>query len=139
MTKRRNGRIKGFYTDGKGRRRLITSRSLYRNGARYRERKKFEREYGKKRGDYIYGATVGKVRMERETGRSRAATVADLERKAEHMVSDGKPVKLIALKRRHDGLFYSYMQSFNNWEAASKAATALKIEGYDVMMVRKGA
>ena len=38
---------------------------LYRNGAKYREQKKFEKEYGKKKGDYIYGAIVGKVRRER--------------------------------------------------------------------------
>ena len=38
---------------------------LYRNGAKYRERKKFENEYGRKKGDYVYGAVVGKVRRER--------------------------------------------------------------------------
>jgi hypothetical protein len=41
------------------------SSHLYRNGAKYREQKKFEKEYGKKKGDYIYGAIVGKVRRER--------------------------------------------------------------------------
>ena len=39
---------------------------LYRNGAKDRERKKFEREYGKRKGDYVYGAVVGKVRRERQ-------------------------------------------------------------------------
>ena len=39
---------------------------LYRNGAKSREKKKFEKEYGKKKGDYVYGATVGKVKRERE-------------------------------------------------------------------------
>ena len=38
---------------------------LYRNGAKYRERRKFEKEYGRKKGDYVYGAVVGKVRRER--------------------------------------------------------------------------
>ena len=39
---------------------------LYRNGAESSEKKKFEKEYGKKKGDYVYGATVGKVKRERE-------------------------------------------------------------------------
>ena len=42
---------------------------LYRNGAESREKKKFEKEYGKKKGDYVYGATVGKVKREREARR----------------------------------------------------------------------
>ena len=48
--------------------RLPTERNghLYRNGAKDRERKKFEREYGKRKGDYVYGAVVGKVRRERQ-------------------------------------------------------------------------
>ena len=45
--------------------RTVTNSTLYRNGARYREIKKFEREYGKKKGDYVYGAVVGKVKRER--------------------------------------------------------------------------
>jgi hypothetical protein len=44
---------------------------LYRLGAEGRERRRFEEEYGdrgysKQRADYIYGATVGKVKRERE-------------------------------------------------------------------------
>ena len=44
---------------------------LYRLGASKRERRRFEREYenrgySKSRADYIYGATVGKVKRERE-------------------------------------------------------------------------
>ena len=44
---------------------------LYRLGSAKRERRRFEREYedrgySKERADYIYGATVGKVRRERE-------------------------------------------------------------------------
>jgi hypothetical protein len=42
---------------------------LYRQGAEPSERRKFEREYGKKKGDYVYGATVGKVKREREAKR----------------------------------------------------------------------
>ena len=38
---------------------------LYRNGAKYRERKKFEKRYGRRKGDHVYGATVGKVHRER--------------------------------------------------------------------------
>lgn len=39
---------------------------LYRGKGGKRARRAFEREYGKERGDYIYGATVGKVKRERE-------------------------------------------------------------------------
>ena len=39
---------------------------LYRYGASKTQRKVFEGEYGKKKGDYVYGATVGKVKRERE-------------------------------------------------------------------------
>ena len=130
MTQRYRGRrTKRFYTDGKGRRRPITGRSLYRNGARYKERRKFEREYGMQRGDYVYGATVGKVKRERE---ARAMTATDFERRVEHMAYDGKPVKLIAMKRRSDGLFDTYAQSFDNWNAANRVAITLKNEGYHV-------
>ena len=41
------------------------SSHLYGNGVASQERRKFEREYGKKKGDYVYGAVVGKVRRER--------------------------------------------------------------------------
>lgn len=47
------------------------SRHLYRKGAKYREKKKFEERYGKKKGDYVYGAVVGKVKKEREAKRRR--------------------------------------------------------------------
>jgi len=39
---------------------------LYRDGAKYKELKIFERRYGKEKGDYIYGAVVGKIKRERE-------------------------------------------------------------------------
>ena len=42
---------------------------LYREGAEPSERRKFEREYGKKKGDYVYGAVVGKVARERAAKR----------------------------------------------------------------------
>ena len=46
-------------------------RHLYRLGSSNRERRRFEREYedrgySKEQADYIYGATVGKVKRERE-------------------------------------------------------------------------
>jgi len=44
---------------------------LYRNGAKYKEIKIFEDRYGKKKGDYIYGAVVGKIKRERERKRNR--------------------------------------------------------------------
>ena len=39
---------------------------LYKKGAKYRQKKKFEERYGKKKGDYVYGAVVGKVARERK-------------------------------------------------------------------------
>lgn len=39
---------------------------LYKMGAKYREKRLFEERYGKTKGDYVYGATVGKVRRERQ-------------------------------------------------------------------------
>ena len=94
--------------------------------------KKFEMEYGKKKGDYVYGATVGKVKRERE---GRANTAEEIKRKAINMAYDGNPIKLVAMKRRPDGLFYNYVQSFNNQEAANRAAAALRNEGYHVGIV----
>ena len=38
---------------------------LYRKGARRGELRSFERRYGYKKGKYVYGATVGKVKRER--------------------------------------------------------------------------
>ena len=51
--------------------RIGTPNHLYRNGAKYREQKKFEREYGKKKGDYVYGAVVGKVKREQLARRGK--------------------------------------------------------------------
>ena len=44
---------------------------LYRNGAERRERRRFEAEYGKRRGDYVYGSVVGKVKREQDEERRR--------------------------------------------------------------------
>jgi hypothetical protein len=44
---------------------------LYRNGAKSRELSEFEKRYGTKKGKYVYGATVGKVRRERLAKRRR--------------------------------------------------------------------
>ena len=45
------------------------SKHLYKDGAKRRELRSFERKYGRKKGKYIYGATVGKVRRERHRKR----------------------------------------------------------------------
>ena len=45
------------------------SKHLYRHGAKRRELRCFERKYGRKKGKYIYGPTVGKVRRERHRKR----------------------------------------------------------------------
>jgi hypothetical protein len=44
---------------------------LYRNGAESFERKKFEKRYGKKKGDHVYGAVVGKVKREQLARRGK--------------------------------------------------------------------
>ena len=56
-------------TGGKGG--STQSPHLYRNGAESIEKRKFEREYGKKKGDYVYGAVVGKVRREQLARRGK--------------------------------------------------------------------
>ena len=38
---------------------------IYRDGVEARELKAFEKEYGKKKGKYVYGATVGKLTREK--------------------------------------------------------------------------
>lgn len=45
---------------------------LYRNGAKSSQRRKFQKKYGK-RGSYIYGVVVGKIKQERRRkyGRKR--------------------------------------------------------------------
>lgn len=44
---------------------MKSSKHLYRDGAKYREIKKFEKRYGKIKGKRIYGAVVGKIKRER--------------------------------------------------------------------------
>ena len=39
---------------------------IYRDGAEPKELKAFEKEYGKKKGKYVYGATVGKLTREKK-------------------------------------------------------------------------
>ena len=50
---------------------MAKQKHLYRNGAKYSEKRKFEGEYGKTKGDYVYGAVVGKVKREREAKRKK--------------------------------------------------------------------
>ena len=39
---------------------------LYKGkGTKAKQMRKFEKRYGKKKGDYVYGAVVGKIRRER--------------------------------------------------------------------------
>ena len=47
------------------------AKHLYTHGAKTREERAFEREYGKRKGKYIYGAVVGKVKRERLAKRRR--------------------------------------------------------------------
>lgn len=44
---------------------------LYKEGANIQEEKVFEKRYGKKKGKYVYGATVGKVKRERQKNKRR--------------------------------------------------------------------
>jgi hypothetical protein len=44
---------------------------LYRHGAKGSQKRKFEARYGKMKGDYVYGAVVGKVKRERAAKRRR--------------------------------------------------------------------
>lgn len=49
----RAGRIPHYHRDG---------RHLYSGAGASRAKADFERRYGKRKGDYVYGATIGKVR-----------------------------------------------------------------------------
>lgn len=44
---------------------------IYRDGAESKEFKAFEKEYGKRNGDYIYGAVVGKLTREKAKKRRK--------------------------------------------------------------------
>ena len=37
-------------------------RQIYRSGAEKKVKKGFKKRYGKKKGEYVYGATVGKLK-----------------------------------------------------------------------------
>jgi hypothetical protein len=39
---------------------------LFKKGAETHEKHLFEREYGKKKGDYIYSTVLGKIKREKE-------------------------------------------------------------------------
>ena len=43
---------------------------IYRHGWENRKRREFRKIYGKKKGDYVYGAVVGKVRRVYKSNRS---------------------------------------------------------------------
>ncbi|MEM3908072.1 MAG: hypothetical protein QXZ17_14640 [Nitrososphaerota archaeon] len=62
-----------FRTKGRGKSRRVypISKRLYKGNAKYVQMKKFEEEYGKERGDYIYGAVVGKVKREQLAKKKR--------------------------------------------------------------------
>jgi len=42
---------------------------LYRHGAKGARKRQFQKRYGKKKGAYVYGAVVGKVKRQREAKR----------------------------------------------------------------------
>ena len=53
----------------------LARRRLYRKGAKKRELRAFERQYGKKKGAYVYGATVGRVKRERKRKNARKRNI----------------------------------------------------------------
>ena len=53
----------------------LARRRLYRKGAKKRELREFQRRYGAKKGAYIYGATVGKVKRERKRKNARKRNI----------------------------------------------------------------
>ena len=63
---KKNGKVRPITKSSQKRKKSSTSTGhLYRYGAKKEKEREFERRYGTKRGNYIYGATVGKVRRER--------------------------------------------------------------------------
>jgi hypothetical protein len=63
---KKNGTTRPITKSSQKRKKSSTSIGhLYRYGAKKEKEREFEKRYGKKRGDYAYGATVGKVRRER--------------------------------------------------------------------------
>ena len=57
---------------------------LYRKGGKAREEPKFEKRYGKVKGKRVYGATVGKVKRERQAKRRRARQRSARKRRGGH-------------------------------------------------------
>ena len=71
----------------------------------------------------------------RETGvvaASKRMRIPEIERRAEMLASDSRPVKLIAIRRRTDGLYDAYMRSFSNRQHAESIARRLRRSGFDV-------
>jgi len=63
---KKNGKVRPITKSSQKHKKSSTSTGhLYRYGAKKEKEREFEERYGKKRGDYAYGATVGKVRRER--------------------------------------------------------------------------
>jgi len=65
----------------------------------------------------------------------RVLNISQAEKAAERLATQDGNVKLIAMKRRSDGLYDTYMQSFNNKPAAERAAESLRRDGYSVGVV----
>ena len=71
----------------------------------------------------------------RETGvvaASNRMRIPEIERRAEMLASDSRPVKLIAIRRRTDGLYDAYMRSYSNRQHAESIARRLRKSGFDV-------
>ena len=71
----------------------------------------------------------------RETGvvaASKRMRIPEIERRAEMLASDSRPVKLIAIRSRTDGLYDAYMRSFSNRQHAESIARRLRKSGFDV-------
>ena len=71
----------------------------------------------------------------RETGvvaASKRMRIPEIERRAEMLASDSRPVKLVAIRSRTDGLYDAYMRSFSNRQYAEIIARRLRKSGFDV-------
>ena len=71
----------------------------------------------------------------KETGvvvASNRMRIPEIERRAEMLASDLRPVKLIAIRSRTDGLYDAYMRSFSNRQHAESIARRLRKSGFDV-------
>ena len=63
---------------------------------------------------------------------SKRMRIPEIERRAEMLASDSRPVKLIAIRSRTDGLYDAYMRSFSNRQHAEGIARRLRKSGFDV-------